>query len=107
MAGIAASLSLGLLLLIQKAQTSHWKKQSATFEQLYRQDRTAFATTVASYRAAAAEAEVIDQADVRCIAADQAAITERTTNDFQARLAAARSAAQRLRQQSEAAADPG
>jgi len=97
MAGIAATVALALLLAIQKGETSHWKKQSATFEQLYRQDQTAFAVTVANYRAAAAEAAASDQANFRRVAAEQAAITERTANDFEARLAAARADAQRLR----------
>jgi len=96
-AGIAASLALGLMLAVQKVESGHWKKQSASFEQLYRQDQAAFATTVANYRASAAQAASADQANLRRVAADQAAITERTKNDFEARLAAARLAAQRLR----------
>ena len=52
-AGIAASLGLAVLLFIQKAETRHWKKQSASFEQLYQQEQAAFQTTVADYRAAA------------------------------------------------------
>ncbi len=105
-AGIAACLGLGLLLLIQKGETSHWKKQSASFEQLYHQDQAAFATTVANYRVAATEAAAADQANVQRVAADQAAITERTADDFESRLAAARADAQRLRSQSFAPADP-
>jgi high-affinity Fe2+/Pb2+ permease len=106
-AGIAASLALGILLLVQKGETSHWKKQSAGFEQLYRQDQSAFATTVANARAAAVQARAADTANAQRVAADQRTINERTEHDFEARLAAARAAAQRLRGQSEAAADSG
>ena len=59
-AGIAASLALAILLLVQKVETRHWKKQSASFEQLYQHERSAFGMTVASYRAAAAQARAAD-----------------------------------------------
>ena len=36
-AGLAASLCLALLLVLQKGETRHWKKQSSQFEQLYRE----------------------------------------------------------------------
>ena len=111
-AGIAASLALAILLLVQKAETRHWKKQSASFEQLYQREQSAFATTVADYRAAAAQARAADLANAQRVAADQRAINERTEHDYEARLAAARAAAAnlisgRLRVRSEAAADPG
>jgi hypothetical protein len=96
-AGIAASLTLGLLLIVQKIETGHWRKQSASFEQLYRQDQAAFAAAVANTRAAAAQAVEADQANLRRVTVAQTAITERTNNDFEARLAAARADAQRLR----------
>jgi len=105
MAGIAATVALGLLLVIQKVETGHWKKQSASFEQLYRQDQAVFAATVANTRAAAAQAAAVDQANLRRVTAEQAAITERTTNDFEARLVAARTDAQRLRDHAQA--NPG
>ena len=107
-AGIAASLALAILLVIQKGETSHCKKESASFEQLYRQEQTAFATTVADYRAAATQAETADKANADRVAAEQTAINQRTANEYEARLAAARSLAQRLRgQAATAAADPG
>jgi crotonobetainyl-CoA:carnitine CoA-transferase CaiB-like acyl-CoA transferase len=106
-AGIAISLALAILLVVQKIDTRHCKKQSASFEQLYHQDQAAFATTVANYRAATDQARAADQANVQRVAAENQAINERTEHDFEARLAAARAAAERLRVQSEAAADPG
>jgi len=107
-AGIAVALALGILLLVQKGETRHWRKESGRFEQLYGQQQAALATTVANYRAATAEAEAADKANAGRVAAEQRAISERTSNDFEARLAAARLSAQRLRGQgAAAAADPG
>lgn len=57
----------------------------------------AFVTTVANYRAAAGEARASDQANAQRVAAEQAAINERTSNDYESRLAAARSLVRRLR----------
>jgi hypothetical protein len=103
-----ASLALAIMLLIQKAETSHWKKQSASFERLYRHEQAAFTTTIANYRAAADQARADDQANAKRVAAEQASINERTANDYETRLAAVRADAQRLREQAaSAAADPG
>ena len=96
-AGIAAGLALAILLVLQKSETSHWKKQSNGFEQLYRKSQTAFAETVANVRAAADLARAADRANADRVAAAQHAINERTAHDFEARLADARSRAQRLR----------
>ena len=96
-AGLAASLCLAILLVIQKGETRHWKKQSAGFEQLYRGEQAAFAETVANYRAAAETARAADRANATRVLGEQRAINERISNDFEARLAAARSIAQRLR----------
>jgi hypothetical protein len=106
-AGLAAAAALAIMLVVQSVETRHWKKQSATFEKLYRDEQSAFATTVANARAAADTARAADQANANRVAAAQTAINERTANDFESRLAAARADAQRLRQQSQAAADPG
>ena len=106
-AGIAVGLALGLLLVIQKGETRHWKKESGRFEQLYTHEQAALAGTVADYRAAADQARASDQANANRVAADQRTISERTSNEYEARLAAARLSAQRLRSQSaSAAADP-
>src|SRR3954452_9360509 len=106
-AGIALSLTFGVMLLIQKGETHHWKKASAAFEQLYRQEQDPFATTVANYRSAADQARAADQTNVSRVAAEQRAINERTSDEYESRVAAARAdVAQRLRSQSEAAADP-
>ena len=107
-AGLAASICLALLLVIQKADTRHWRKESGRFEQLYTHEQIALAGTVANYRAAADAARAADKAAAVRVAAEQRSINERTENDLEARLAAARSLAQRLRLEAAGApADPG
>jgi hypothetical protein len=96
-AGIAISLALAILLVVQKGETRHWKKQSAQFEQRFVAEQSVLAQTVANYRAAADAARADDRANLARVGADQRAINERTSNDFEARLAAARSLARRLR----------
>jgi hypothetical protein len=103
-AGLVAALGLGILLLVQKGETRHWEEQSGRFEQLYKDQQAALATTVSNYRTAAAQAEAADKANAERVAAEQRTINERTDDDYQARLAAARSLARRLRGQSAAAA---
>jgi len=110
-AGLAASLCLALLLVLQKGETRHWKKQSGQFEQLHRGEQAAFATTVANYRAAAEAARAADRAAAERVAAEQRAINERTQHDYETRLADARARAVAVadelrRQAASAAADP-
>jgi hypothetical protein len=107
-AGLVVGAALAILLVVQKGEARHWRKQSAGFEQLYRAEQAAFAVTVANYRAAAETARAADRANAARVAADQNAINERTAHDFEARLAAARTAAQRLRGEARGApANPG
>jgi hypothetical protein len=103
-AGLATALALAVLLIVQKTETRHWKKQAAQFEQLYAGQRSAMAETVANYRAAAEAARAADRAAAERVEARQRSISERTQDDFQARLAAARSLAQRLRGEAPGAA---
>jgi hypothetical protein len=105
-AGLAVGLALAILLVLQKGETRHWKKQSAGFEQLYRNSETAFAETVANVRAAADLARAADRANADRVAAAQDAINERTAHDFEARLADARARAKRLHFHPQTAADP-
>ena len=107
-AGLAASLCLALLLVLQKGETRHWKKESGQYEQLYAGEHAAFAGTVANVRAAAETARASDAANVQRVFAEQQSINQRSSNDYEARLAAARSLAQRLREQAAApASHPG
>jgi hypothetical protein len=96
-AGLVAAVTLGLLLAIQKVETRHWRKQSGQFEQLYQGERAALVGTVSNYRAAAEQARAADRVNAERVAAEQRSISERTSNEFEARLAAVRSLAQRLR----------
>jgi len=103
-AGLAVSLCLAILLIIQIGEAHHWKKESGQFEQLYRGEQSAFTTTVANYRAAADSARAADRANADRVAAEQRAINERTVNDYETRLTAARVRAEQLRL--EAASSP-
>src|SRR5258706_2974901 len=105
--GIAAALGLLTMLLVQKVETRHWRKQSGQYEQLYRGEQAAGAQTVANYRAAADAARTADRAASNRVRAEQLAINERTSDDFETRLAATRLRAQRLQPGGgEAATDP-
>jgi hypothetical protein len=107
-AGLAVALALIALLLVQKGETRHWRKQSGQFEHLYHGEQAAFAGTVANYRAAAGAARAADAANLRRVEAEQSQINERTADDYQARLAAARDRAEQLRVHPQtAASDPG
>lgn len=106
-AGIAVTFTLLAMLTVQKVEAVHWKKQSENFEHLYQHEQAAFATTVANARTAADQARAADQANAARVSAEQHAITERTMNDFEDRLATARADAQRLRLQPKGPGDPG
>jgi hypothetical protein len=96
MLGIAASLLLLGLFLLKAGDARHWRKQSSRYEQLYGAEQGALAQTVANYRAAAETARAADIANAHRVAAEQRIISERTTDDFETRLAAARARALRL-----------
>ena len=96
MLGIAASLLLLGLFTVKAGEARHWHKQSGRFEQLYLGEQCARAQTVANYRAAAETARKDDLANAGRVAAAQTAISERTTHNFETRLADARAHAQRL-----------
>lgn len=107
-AGLAGCLALAVLLIMQKGETRHWKKQSAGFERLYHNEHAAFAQTVASYRAAAERARAADQANAARVGREQAAISERTSHDYETRLADARARyAASLRGVAQGPAHPG
>ena len=106
-AGLAAATILALLLIAAKIDARHFRKQSAQFEQLYRGEAKAHAQTIANYRAAAERARAADRANAERVAAEQGEINERTSHDFEARLAAARARARRLREPAQATTDPG
>lgn len=102
--GIAASLALLGLLLIQKGETRHWRKQSHGFETLYRAEQQAHLQTVANYRIAAETARRADAANRDRVLAAQQDINERTIHAYEARVGDARTVADRLRRETGAAA---
>jgi len=106
-AGFAVSLCLALLLVLQKGETRHWKTQSGKFEKLYGGEQSAFAVTVANYRAAADAARAADLEAARRAADAQLAINQRSENALESRIADARARAERMRvEAAAAAADP-
>ena len=106
-AGIAVSLVLLAVLTVQKLEAVRWQKESARFEALYRDEQAAFAVTVANARSAADTARAADRANADRVAAEQRTINERISSDLEARLAAARAHADRLRLDPQGSADPG
>lgn len=95
-----------LLWLIQSRD--HWRDKARSNETLYRAEQAAHAATVANYRAAAEQARHDDATNLARVKADQTRINERTQDDFESRIDAARADARRLRRQaSSAATDPG
>ncbi|MGZ2412104.1 hypothetical protein ACUXST_001525 [Sphingomonas sp. F9_3S_D5_B_2] len=101
-AGLAAAIALLGLLIVQHLDAQHWRKESDRFEKLYGDEQLAFAKTTAAYREAAETARAEDRANAERVASEQSAINERTEDDFETRLAAARLAADRLRRNSPA-----
>lgn len=106
-AGFAVAFVLLIMLTAQKLESVHWKKDSEQFEKLYHQEQAAFATTVANARAAADAARAADLANAQRVAAEQRDINKRSENEFEARLADARSRAERLRHEVGGPADRG
>jgi hypothetical protein len=106
-AGLAASLCLALLLVLQKGETRHWRIQSSRFEQLHQLEQAAHRATELNHRRAAEAARAADKANLERVRSEQARINERTSNDLHQRLAAARAHAEQLRRPAAAAAaDP-
>lgn len=99
--GIACALALALLV----HDRNRWKAAAAERQYRLESERTAHAGTIAQYRAAADRARAADRTNSERVRAVQAAINERTADDYQKRLADARSAAaHRLRVRAAAAA---
>ena len=104
-AGIVVAACLGLLLMVQKVETRHWRKQSIRFEELARKGEAERARIVADFAAAAAAARSADRANAARVASEQSAINRSSRHDFEARIDRARADAVRLRQDTAAAAD--
>jgi hypothetical protein len=106
--GLVAALALSVLLALQVHKTHHWQSESGKWQTAYGLERQAFQQTVANYRAAADEAKRLDAANAARVRAEQSTINQESDHAFQARLAAARADAARLREKlATAAAHPG
>ena len=101
--GLAAALMLALLI----GDRNRWKSKASHYSGLLAAERGAHSATVAGYRAAAGQARAADAANEARVKASQAAINERTANDYESRIAAARAYSDRLRRQARANADSG
>ena len=106
-AGLAVAAVLMVMLTVQKLEAVHWKKQSESFEHLYQQEQAAFATTVANYRTASAQARADDLANAERVRAAQASVNQETKDAYETRIADARARADRLRVDAQAATDRG
>lgn len=101
--GILCALALALLIHDRK----RWKSTAALRQQQVAAQQAAHAATVANYRAAAEQARRADAANAERVRRAQARINERTADDFESRIAAARARSRQLqRQAGSAAADP-
>jgi hypothetical protein len=96
-----------LLLALLIHDRNHWKAKTAHYAELLAAERGAHSATVAGYRAAAVQARAADAANAARVRADQAAINERTADDYQNRIAVSRAAAGSMRRTAAAAANPG
>lgn len=103
---LVAALVAGLMLALLVQDRNRWKSKAQDYVQLLSAERAAHAATVANYRAAAERARREDAENLARVKASQAAINERTANDYESRIAAARAAASRLRSDAGAGADP-
>ncbi|MBV9528548.1 hypothetical protein [Sphingomonas sp.] len=107
-AGLVASIGLIGLVLAQHVAAIHWHRESDRFEKLYADEQLAFARTTTAYREAVEQARADDKANATRVAGEQQTINQRTSDDYEKRLADARSTADRLRAQLAAApAHPG
>ena len=91
-----------LALLVQ--DRNRWKAKTQQYAEQLADERAAHAATVASVRAAADEARNADAANVIRVQSEQATINERSKNDFESRIAAARAAAGRMHEYTEGTA---
>ena len=101
-AGTVAALLLALLI----HDRNSWKDTATLRQEQLVAERNAHKGTVANYRAAAERARRDDAENLARVKASQAAINERTVDEFENRIAVARARAGELRQQAgRAAAD--
>jgi hypothetical protein len=99
-AAVCALLSVALLV----QDRNRWKSVAALRQEQLVAERSAHNATVANYRAAAERARREDAQNLARVKAEQAAINERTLDDYENRISAARTHAERLRSHAQSAA---
>lgn len=97
---IAAALMIALLI----HDRNRWKAKTSHYSALLAAERSAHSATVAGYRAAADRARREDAENLARVRASQAAINERTRDDFESRIAAARARFAELQRSTQAGA---
>ncbi|QPI73946.1 hypothetical protein [Sphingobium sp. Cam5-1] len=95
---LSAAVILSLKLEARTADRDQWRTTAKA-------EKSAHDQTVANYRAASAKAQREAEANVERVRAEQAQITERTKNDYQARLADVDARYERVRVQLAARTD--
>ena len=93
---LAIALAGAVLLLLLIHNRNHWKAKTEHYAELLAGERAAHSATLANIRAATLEARLADAANAARTRAEQAAINERTADDFESRIAAVRAADERL-----------
>lgn len=105
--GLAASGALAMLLGLQAIHLHHWKSADQKDHAELVQTKLAYGATTLNYREAAQRATQLDAQNRALVAAKNSAIGKEREAEYEARIANARAAAERLRQQSPGpAADP-
>ncbi len=104
---LVIAIACALLLALTIHDRNRWKAKTTHYASLLAGERAAHAGTVANFRAASEQARIADAANAARVRAEQAEINERTSHDFESRIAAARAAANRMRGIEAARAAPG
>lgn len=98
-AGLALCAVLLVVLAIEQRQGSRWRSAAQRSEAALKAEQAASAQTIADLRVAAAAAKAADAANLQRVAAEQSAINQRSSDDFETRISDARALAVRLQQQ--------
>ena len=103
---LVVALGCLMLLALLVQDRNRWKAKTAHYADLLAGERAARAGTLANVRAAVEQARQADRANAARVRRDQEDINDRSKDEFESRIAAARAAAERLRPRPAAAADP-
>ena len=104
---LLAGVFCALLLVLLIHDRHRWKAKANDLAGRLAIEQAAHAATAANIRAASEQARRADAANSARVRAEQSTISERTRHDYEERIAAARAAADGLRQSANAAARAG